>query len=284
MEKTKEKTKEKIKIKNNRGELIIENRSIKGLTAYDNNPRIHPDSQLNKLQKSISSFGFINPVIIDKNDVVIAGHGRIESAKKNKIKEVLTIKVSYLSDEEIREYRIADNQLTILGEWNFDLLKGELEDLSLVMNDSFDLDLLGFDKIELDGMFDGNIELNNIDNNENKYTTKITIPIYEPKNEKPELSDLYDKEKAMKLINEIEKSNLTEQEKDFLKHASYRLTVFQFDKIADFYAHSDGKIKDLMEKLALVIIDFDKAIENGYVKLSKELFDLYDKEHQNDEK
>lgn len=110
---------------------------------------------------------------------------------------------------------------------------------------------------------------------ETKYTSKIKAPIYEPKNIKPHPLQLYDKSKTNRLIQEIENSNCTELEKSFLIEAARRHTVFNYSKIADYYAHSNKEVQRLMEHSALVIIDFEKAIQYGYVKLSEEMSNLY---------
>ena len=112
-----------------------------------------------------------------------------------------------------------------------------------------------------------------------KYTSKIEVPIYEPKNAKPHILELYDKSKTNKLIREIESSNLPEEEKTFLKEAAGRHTVFNYEKIADYYSHSSPQMQDLMEKSALIIIDFNKAIELGYVKLCEDIKKQYLEEY-----
>ena len=112
-----------------------------------------------------------------------------------------------------------------------------------------------------------------------KYTSKIEVPIYEPKNAKPHILELYDKSKTNKLIREIESSNLPEDEKTFLKEAAGRHTVFNYEKIADYYSHSSPQMQDLMEKSALIIIDFNKAIELGYVKLCEDIKKQYLEEY-----
>lgn len=102
-----------------------------------------------------------------------------------------------------------------------------------------------------------------------RYTTKVQIPHYEPKKEKPNLNALVDDRKYFELVNEICKSSLPEEEKEFLKKAATRHYGFDYAKIADYYAHADKEMQELMEKSALVIIDINDAIANGYVKLSK---------------
>lgn len=102
-----------------------------------------------------------------------------------------------------------------------------------------------------------------------KYTTKIGSLIYEPNNKKVNLKDCYDLNKYIELIEEINKSNLEKEEKNFLKFSATRHIGFRYDKIADYYSNNASKeMQELMEKSALVIIDIDKAIENGYCKLS----------------
>ena len=106
------------------------------------------------------------------------------------------------------------------------------------------------------------------------YTTKVSIPQYLPNMTCPSLSELFDDRKYRQLIETINKANVTEDEKDFLKKAATRHIVFTYSKIADYYAHASKEMQQLMEQSALVIIDIDDAIANGYVKLSKQISQL----------
>jgi len=115
--------------------------------------------------------------------------------------------------------------------------------------------------------------------NDLKYEKKIDSPVYEPKNEKPNVYELFDNTKTNLLINEINKSDISDDEKRFLIAAAQRHTVFNYEKIADYYAHSRPEIQNLMENSALVIIDFEKAIELGYVKLCKDIQKQYLEEY-----
>ncbi len=114
---------------------------------------------------------------------------------------------------------------------------------------------------------------------ESEYTSKIKAPIYEPKGKKPHVLELVDDSKTKRLINEIENSEIQDDEKKFLIEAARRHTVFNYGKIADYYAHSSPTVQTLMEKSALVIIDFDKAIQLGYVQLTEEIGKIYLEEH-----
>lgn len=107
------------------------------------------------------------------------------------------------------------------------------------------------------------------------YTSKITLPTYEPKNVKPHILELVDTSKTNRLINEINNSGLQEDEKKFLIEAARRHSVFNYEKIADFYAHSSSEMQQFMERSALVIIDFEKAYQYGYVKLAHDVANNY---------
>lgn len=115
---------------------------------------------------------------------------------------------------------------------------------------------------------------------ESKYTSKIKAPIYEPKNVKPHIMELLDSYKTNRLITEINNSGVTDDEKKFLIEAAKRHNVFDYSKIADYYAHSNKEMQGLMEHSALVIIDFEKAIQYGYVKLSEEINQQYLSEYE----
>ena len=108
-----------------------------------------------------------------------------------------------------------------------------------------------------------------------KYVRNIDAPMYVPQMaEQPDITSLYNTNKFSELVNEIDKSNLSDNDKFFLKIASTRHIEFNYKLIAEYYAHADKKMQELMEKNGLVIIDFDKAIEYGYVKLSKSLMKI----------
>lgn len=107
-----------------------------------------------------------------------------------------------------------------------------------------------------------------------KYSHKVATPQYLPSDRKPELWELYDKTKYNELVRNIALSNASEDVKEFLMFAATRHIVFNYSKIADYYAHSDKDTQKLMEESALVIIDFNDAILNGYVELSKEIDEI----------
>lgn len=115
---------------------------------------------------------------------------------------------------------------------------------------------------------------NTNEDKEKKYSTKVSIPQYLPNDRKPNVSSLYDHKKYSQLLYEINNSNVSEEEKNFLRLAATRHIVFDYSLIADYYANSDKEMQELMEHSGLVIIDLDDAIANGYVKLSEKMKDL----------
>jgi len=107
------------------------------------------------------------------------------------------------------------------------------------------------------------------------YSKNIKAPTYEPSNKKPHLLELVDTAKTKQLIKEIEESRAEPEEKAFLIEAARRHSVFNYEKIADYYAHASVDVQHLMERSALVIIDFEKAIQNGFVKLCEKIKEQY---------
>lgn len=109
-----------------------------------------------------------------------------------------------------------------------------------------------------------------------KYSRAIRVPQYNPSEVKPHIDSLLDYSKYSKLLQNIKNSNVSEEEKKFLKLAASRHIVFNYAKIADYYAHASKEMQELMEQSALVILDIDDAIANGYVKLSAKMNQLVD--------
>lgn len=107
-----------------------------------------------------------------------------------------------------------------------------------------------------------------------KYSRAIKIPQYSPKEVKPHIDSLVNYDKYSKLLKHINDSSVSEEEKKFLRLAATRHIVFNYANIADYYAHSDVEMQELMEESGLVIVDVDDAIRNGYVKLTERMKEL----------
>lgn len=104
-----------------------------------------------------------------------------------------------------------------------------------------------------------------------KYTSKIEAPVYHPKPHPVHLIELVDKSKTHRLMREIDASSLSYEEKNFLIDAAKRHNVFHYERIADYYAQASAEMQRLMERSGLVIIDFEKAIEYGFVNLCEDI-------------
>lgn len=123
---------------------------LEKLVPYINNARTHSPEQIKKLRSSLREFGFINPVIIDRDYGVIAGHGRILAAKEENMKEVPCVFADHLNEAQKKAYIIADNRMAMDAGWDEELLRIEIESLQ---TESFDIGLTGFDEKEIADLF-----------------------------------------------------------------------------------------------------------------------------------
>lgn len=127
-------------------QLNITYRKVEDLIPYVNNSRKHSDQQVAQIAASIKEFGWTNPILVDKDKGIIAGHGRLMAARKLKMDDVPTIELSHLSDAQKKALVIADNKLALNADWDTQILSLELSELQDI---GFDLDILGFDANEL---------------------------------------------------------------------------------------------------------------------------------------
>lgn len=124
-------------------EIKVTMRKLAELVPYENNPRDNSKA-VNAVAESIKEFGFKNPIIVDKGDVIVAGHTRYKAAEKLGLDEVPVIVADDLSDEQVKAFRLADNKTAELAEWNFELLDSELAEISEI-----DMAAFGFNAIDL---------------------------------------------------------------------------------------------------------------------------------------
>ena len=219
------------------------------------------------MQKSLSKFGAGRSILIDKNNRIIAGNKTTENFKELGLENVKIVETDGntlvavkrndidLDTSEGREFALADNQTAKTNiDFDFEQLESELDESTLQ---------------------EWSIDTQDHDDDDYKYTRKIKSVHYEPKDQKPRLKELYNKDKTEELIAKINSSNIDSDIKSFLIDAANRHTVFNYQRIADFYAHSDKDVQQLMEQSALIIIDFEKAIDLGYVKLTKDIAKSY---------
>lgn len=240
------------------GKLQIEYKPIDKVIPYDKNPRQNDDA-VQYVAESIKAFGFINPILLDASGTIMAGHTRLKAAKQLGMKEVPVVYVDDLSEEQARAFRLADNKTAEFAEWDEGLLEQELAEIL-----ELDMSLFGFD---------GESSLAD-DLVDDKYTLAVNIPQYEITGDCPSFKDMLDTDKSNELVAEIEASGVSEDEKQFLIAAAQRHNVFNYRNIAEYYAHASAEMQRLMEKSALVIIDVDDAIANGYATLTSDILDM----------
>lgn len=248
-------------------EVSIKTIKVSAIKLNPDNPRKITGTNMDRLVQSLIDFPEmmeLREIVVDEDTMALGGNMRTLALRKAGIKDAVVKVVTGLSDEQKREFVIKDN--ASFGEYDWDLLANAWDDLPLA---DWGVDLPG------DWVTDGSSD-NKDDNN---YSRNITAPIYEPKGDKPSLAELFDDTKANELIKAIDETDLPAKEKDFLKIAARRHTVLSYNRIAEYYAHSGEKVQRLMEDSALVIIDFDRAIELGYVKLSEEIAKQYGEDY-----
>ena len=227
------------------------------LKPYDNNPR-HNDVAVQPVANSIREFGFKVPIVVDAGNVIIAGHTRYRAAQQLGLDTVPCIVADDLSPQQVKAFRLADNKVSEFATWDPDAMMEELQGI-------LEIDMSEF------GFLDNTDALEEVDDT---YTTDINIPQYEPSGDVVPLESCIDDSKTEALLMEIEDSNLSDTEKDFLRKAAQRHNQFNYKRIAEYYANASAEMQDLMERSALVIIDYDDAIKNGYVQLSSSLEEI----------
>lgn len=237
---------------------------ISELKQNPNNPRIIKDDKFKKLVQSIKDFPEMldaREIVVNKDHIILGGNMRFKAAKEAGLTEV-PVKIVDWDEDKQRQFIIKDNVSG--GEWDWDVLANEW--------DAEELDDWGLD---LPAQFGDEEEKEQ----EDFYTEKIEAPVYEIKGEKPTLEEMMNTDKTKELIKEIETYELDETSKQLLLNAANRHIVFNYAKIAEYYAHQDKTVQELIENSALVIIDFDKAIEKGFTKLSENTAKHYEDEN-----
>jgi len=152
---------------------------VADLIPYARNSRTHSEMQVAKIAASIKEFGFLNPIIVDGENGIIAGHGRVLAAQKLGLESLPVIEASHLTDAQRRAYVIADNKLALDAGWDNEMLRVELKDLG---ESDFDLTLTGFTLDEVDGLqFDSesDAEMPDLKQGDNGPLQKMTFTLHD---------------------------------------------------------------------------------------------------------
>jgi hypothetical protein len=251
---------------------------VKALTPWAKNPRKN-DPAVKAVADSIKRFGFGAPLLARQaNGEIIAGHTRLKAAIKLGLTEV-PVRYLDLDESEAHALALADNKVGELAEWDDAVLTEVIKSMA---DAGENLEGLGWSSADVEAIIKSS-GTDSPSDGEQQYTRKIKAPVYEIRGERPAVSALFNDSKTSKLVAEIDAAGLPADVASFLRHAAQRHTVFEFRHIAEFYAHADEKTQDLMERSALVIIDFDKAVENGFVKMTDKLIALAGDQDASDE-
>ena len=276
------------------------------LKTNPRNPRTITDAQFERLKDSLLVFPkmlTLRPLATDGNGIVLGGNMRLRALKdiakmtaeqiaerlqgmktyNQKSEEEQTALVEYwrdwltrkdvptthestLTDAEKDEFVMTDN--ASFGSWDFDAIANEW-DAELVEEWGVDVwqDVMAEDE-----------------ENDNNYSRKIEAPDYEPTGRNVQVSELYDESKTQRLIAEINAMKVNAEIKKMLVAGAQRFTRFDFRNVAEWYSQQeDESVKAMMRKMAMVIVDFDEAVENGFVRLCEELIKEYEDEQSGTE-
>ena len=240
---------------------IRELRRVKAseLRPHPRNWRTHPESQQNALRGVLAEVGYADALLArelpDGSLGLVDGHLRAETTPDSEV----PVLVLDITEEEADLVLATLDPLAGMAEANNSKLESLLDGMNVASQD-------------LQGMLDSLLaKVTNGKGGLEKYTQQIKSPVYKPSGKKPKVKDLADTTKTNELVDRIEQANVPEAIKDFLKIAAQRHTKFDFGRIAEYYAQSTPEVQSLFEDSALVIIDFEQAIENGFVQMTEQL-------------
>lgn len=258
---------------------------LEELHVWDDNAR---RGDVETLSLSLNEFGQYLPLVYvveaDGRKVMRIGNHRVMAARVLAWTHVAAFDGTHWTEAQMRAMSMLDNRSAQLGGFDEEILA---EHLALIQGDGL-LEYSGFsadDAAEILAGMGTNLGPDGTatDDEPQLYTSKITTPVYSPVlPEPPRLDEMVDRSKADDLIEKIESTpGLKPSDIAFLKWAAERHVRFHFESIAEFYAHADPEVQDLMEQSALVIIDIDKAIEHGFVKVTDRLLSTIDAQLEN---
>ena len=231
------------------------------------NARLHSPRNLDAIKGSLARFGQQKPIVVDEHNVVRAGNGTLLAAQALGWEEISVVR-SQLDGADLTAYAIADNRTAELAEWDQEILARTLDSLPADLAG----DGAGFSASEVVEMLDA---LKMSEGEDSVYTLKVESPVYTPTGVCPEVQALVDTSKAEAIQARIEGAEKDErlpaEVASFLRAAATRHYRFNYEQIAEFYSHAPEDIQALFQENALVIVDFDQAIEGGYVRVCERL-------------
>lgn len=267
--------------------MTLKPETIDDLTPAPYNPRTIAEASADALGESLDRFGDIAGIVWNqRTGHLVCGHQRVEQLRKRGAQLIdgalylaaedrgldgqrsFPVRVVDWSEAEEKAANVTANNYRIGGEFT-DGLSDLLEEIAGSIGEA------DFKDLNLDALLDDIANAPEEDDDDERYTGEVKGPLYEPTGEKPSVGQLYDTKRTERLCKEIEKADIDEETRRFLLHAAGRHTVFDYQSIAEFYAHAGPTEQRLMEDTALVIIDMDRAIELGFAKLTGALTKAY---------
>ena len=227
---------------------------IDELVMYQKNPKKHTKKQIDKIIESINKSGWGDPIVVcPETNEILSGNGRYLAAKKMGLENVPVVYAPEgMSEEQKARLVIASNKLVEETGYN-----EYLEQLVV----EFDFDF---------------IDVKESQEEKKDFEFDTTIPQYTPKGLKVRVDDCLDDGRLVALIDEINNADIDDDEKRLLIAGAYRLCRFNYKNVAEYYVKASPVMQGLMEKMALVIIDYDSAIANGFTTLTKDLMEMVD--------
>ena len=237
------------------------------LLANPANWRIHPKAQQDAMKGILDQVGWVQSVIVNRTTGhLVDGHLRVSLALREDLPTVPVAYVDLTPEEEALVLATLD-PLAALAVTDKDKLAELLAEVSVKPQELGEM---------LNSM--AGISAGDLDNAGNAYTAEVNVPQYQITGERPNIGQLFDDKKASALRAQIASADIPQELKEFLITAAGRHIVFNYDKVAEYYAHASADVQRLFEESALVVIDFEDAIKGGYVRLGNTIDALRDED------
>lgn len=280
-------------LEQNEGQLSVIDEETNRQIGLPRNPRWIRDARYEALKKSIvddPEYLLYHPLEIytlshikgkDGKYIVVGGNQRLAACKDLGFEQVpCIIFLPNTPMEKLRSYAMKSN--LAFGQFDYEILANEWEADEL-QDFGVEIDYLEAGADTGSGASAGEGEAGE-ENDPDKYSRKIQPPTYEITGEEPDVDECVDMAAVKRLLAEIEASGVSEEQKEMLRVCAYRHAVIHFDKMAEYYAHQRAEMQNLMENNALVIIDYDKALERGFINLTSRLLGIIENSDEAEER
>ncbi len=243
---------------------------IDSVTPHPRND--HHEGDVGAIVLSLRRFGQVRPIVVQKSTGYVVAGNHVLAAMRAEGQAKVAAVVVEMDDDAALGYLIADNRTAELARYNDEShaqILTELRDAGLLEGTGYDDEDVGHLLADLARRAE----------DDGGYSQKVESPVYEPRGDRPPVADLADVTRRDELLAEIEAADVPADIRAFLILAAHRHTAFDYEAIAEFYAHADAHTQRLMEASALVVIDFDDAVERGFVRLNADLDEAFRRDY-----